>query len=218
MGSSLSVNIDNRVVLKALRKHPKIVRAALVSAINRAATQGRNAGVKAITRRYTLKAKRIKENIRVTERAKRSSLRATITANQGRVPGLQNFRAGRQLKVGVKVTVLKGKPKIIKGGFVGPGAGGKGKGLWIGSGRKTVPRKGDYKGRRLTRKSPWMAQGAREAGQRMTREFLDRQFGPSPTGMWRRRGRVKARRFIRDNIRRLVASDIEFRLKRAVRI
>lgn len=214
--SKISVSLDNRVVLKNLKGMPKVVQQALVSGINKTATQARNAGIKGITKRYTIKASRIKQNIKVTKRATRARIIATITATQGRVPGLQNFRARKRTRVGWSVMVQKGKRKIITGGFVSPGAKGKGIGLFVGTGTKVVPRRGFQKGRRLTRRSPWTASVSREAGQRIQREALDRLFGPSPTGMWRRRGRVKARRFVRDNIGRIVGAAIEFGLRRAI--
>lgn len=213
--SKFSVTLDNKKVLKYLKGMPKVVLQGMVSGINKTATQARNVGVRAITKRYTIKASRIKKNIKRTGKATRARLIATITATQGRVPGLQNYRA-RQTKRGASVMVQKGKRKIIRTGFISPGADGKGIGLFVGSEIKVVPKRGVYKGRRLTRHSPWTASVSREAGQRMLREFLDRKFGPSPTGMWRRRGRVKARRFARDNIGRIVTSEINFRLRRAI--
>ena len=216
MGDRLTITLDNKKVLKHLKAHPKITSLGLVAGINKTGKQATTAGVKGMTKRYTLKASRIKKNIRLV-RATRANLTAIIIVKQRRVPGLQNYRPGRKGRTGVTVMVQKGKRKLIRHGFISAGAGGKGIGLFIGSGKKRVPKKGVYKGRRLTRSSPWSAKGGREAGQRMQREFLDRKFGPSVTGMWRRRGRVKARRFARDNIGRIVASEINFRLTRAIK-
>lgn len=206
--SNFSVELKNKEVLKHLKGMPKIGVLSLVAGTNKTAKQGTNVGIRAMTKRYTIKAKRIKDNVKVTRWATRGSIRATITADQGRVPGLQHSRPGRRGRRGITVMVQRGKRKHITGGFISPGADGKGIGLFVGSGIKVKPKRGVYKGRMLTR-------GPR-AGQQMEREFLERKFGPSPTGMWRRRGRVKVRRFVRDNYGRIVMAEYRFRLRRAL--
>lgn len=210
-----TVKLDNKKVLKHLRGMPRVVQAGIVAGINKTATQSRNVGIRAMTKLYTLKAKRIKQAFTITK-ATRARMVATITATRGRVPGLQNYRPGRKGRKGVTVMVTKGNRQLIVGGFISPGAGGRGIGLFVGEGLKRVPSKGVYKGRRLTRHSPWTSRGGREAGQRMEREILERKFGPSVTSMFKRRGRKKARRFARENIGRIVGSEINFRLRRAL--
>ena len=192
-------------VVKWLKDYPPNIRGALASAINKAAKQGRNVASRAITTRYAIKASRVKKGITVTRRARKGSLMATITA-QGRVPGLQNYSA-RRTKRGITVMVKKGNRKLIPGGFVSPGADGKGVGLFVGTGIKTVPKRGRYKGRKIIT-------GPR-AGEDMTREFLERKFGPSLQALFRTRGRPEAQKFIRDNLPRIVNQEIRFRLKRA---
>ena len=210
-----TVKLDNKKLLKHLKAMPKVVQSGIVAGINKTATQSRNVGIKAMTKVYTLPAARVKKAFHIT-RATRGRLVAVFTATRGRVPGLQHYRPGRKGRKGVTVMVTRGKRKLIRGGFVSPGAGGRGTGLFVGEVLTVVPKKGVYKGRRLTRSSPWTARGGRSAGQRMEREVLDRKFGPSVTSMFKRRGRKKARRFARENIGRIVQSEINFRLRRAL--
>ena len=198
---------------------------ALAQGINRLAKQAMNAGIKAITKRYTIKRSRVKGAIDIPRLASRGFYTVIIRAyeqtggrQERRVPGLVNFGA-KAFKRGsrVKVRVRKGQTRIINdaiiipgakkdreaaSGFIGPSR--RGFQVFEKQGFKTVPKKGRYKGRRLTRRS-----AKREAGQRMQRELLVKLWGPSVRGMFAGTGRKAMRKYIRQNRTRILQNSMQ---------
>jgi len=180
----LKVRLEGIEEAKALLT-PKQYERAMRATVNDLAGTIRTQTAKAIKRRYTLPAARVKEGIVV--RKARQDMTASITYT-GRPPGLQHFKArqvrksggvayslqmgkhgmtGRRLRrgspSGVTVEVVKGRRKPVSRGFMAVMPGG-GVGVWKRKGKKRLP--------------------------------IKRLHGPSIKGMFRRTGGMRRARLI----------------------
>lgn len=202
-----TIKHDFRKVERLLADLPRSVRAGLPQGINRTITQARNAGQRAITKRYTLAPAVIKTRMVVSEKASLASLVAEISV-RGRTPGLQRFRA-------TQVRKAHGQAHKLFVTRKGHAAGRK-----LKRGRSGDVKVEVIKGRKRTLKNPrtFMATmpgggvGVFKREEGVGRLPITRLAGPSVQGMYRIIGRSKIGRYVRGNMRRIVHSSITHRL------
>lgn len=201
---------------RVLNQRGRVGRRAMAQGFNRLGKQTRNVGSRSVTKEYNITKQRVDGALVVTRLAREDDLRFEITAFEQtggiparRVPGLATFKAKQLGKSVVSFKIKKrGGRKKLQNAIKIKGAKGTKRNAKEpaeqvfekqGSEIKTVPRKGSYKGRRLTRTGK-----ARRAGQKMTREKLEKVFGPSVRGMVRETGLKSMRKYVRQNRSRII--------------
>ena len=122
------LTIDEKALQKAeraLETIPGGMELALMRAYNRALTEGRTAGTRAVRAHYTLKARDVRETF-VMHKAKRSSLEAELTSTGRHLPlSMYAHRPGRDTtgknRQPVRVGVKKGGLKPLGQAFIHQG-------------------------------------------------------------------------------------------------
>ena len=155
---------------EGLKQH--ITQKALVSALNKTATQGRNYSIRKIRQGYIIESGYLKEKLKI-EKATKNKLTATIVAKREGKPLLVTRFSARMTKKGISVKVKRtgGRTTISRAFIVTMG------GVDVPFRRTkeyTVPTKGRYKGKIKTRNTK---RGAR--GEHLTREAVETIKGPS---------------------------------------
>lgn len=118
---AFTIEIDDKQLRKDFKKLKTESPAALSKALNDTATATKKADLPGlILSRYSIKKPRLNKGIKVTERAKKTSLGSVVSAGTdgGDPISLTSFVGTRQVKAGTSVAVIKGKRKIIKHAFV----------------------------------------------------------------------------------------------------
>lgn len=111
------------------------VKRATIAAENKTAAQGLTFAKKIIREDYNIKSKDLSKVMKKTTANKHGKL-ASITAT-GKAIALVKFKA-RQIKKGVRVTVKKGRPKLLTGHFIATMPSGH-KGVFIRKGVARLP-------------------------------------------------------------------------------
>ena len=156
--------------LKGLQQH--ITDSALISVLNKTATQGRNYSVRKIRQTYTISSGDLKEKITI-EKASKKRLEAKIVAKRERRPMNVIRFSARMTSKGVSVKVKKtGGRYLWRNAFI---ANINGNELVVKrTGKFTIPTKGRYAGKIKTRNTK---RGAK--GEHIQREQLQTILGPS---------------------------------------
>lgn len=143
---------------------------ALVSAVNKTATQTRNFVVKKIRQTYTIQSAELKEKINL-RLANKKFIKATIIGEQKRgALGITRYRV-QVTKKGVSVWIKRGN-KATKFENVFPGwRGNESEDLFQRHGEMVIPKKGRYAGK-TTSRGPYKGWGVR-------RQNIRKLFGPS---------------------------------------
>ncbi len=136
----IKVNSNFDEVAVKFNKYGKNVDKAVVSALNKTATQGRVFASKEVRKEYTVKSKYIKRGISVYK-ATKIKYSATITAKGKRLP-LSQFSVS-QNKRGTTIHVRRGHKKLLKHYFIATMQSGH-KGVFVRFGEKRIPTKGKY--------------------------------------------------------------------------
>lgn len=111
--SNISVEVRGiEEVIEKLRSLPeKVAKPSFKKGLSRSATAGKTLGAKLITQNYKISSARVKRDIEIKRAG--DSLQLIFA---GGVINLVNFNPS-QNKQGVRVTIKRGSPKIIKGAF-----------------------------------------------------------------------------------------------------
>lgn len=140
----VDIRADLKQASRLMKQMERITPKAAVSALNRAASSARTAGVRKVRERYTIKAKDVNAVFKIVGKPSASSLEAVLRAKTGSMP-LINFQTspskpvGKQPKAGVKATVLRGKRSVLKHAFVTKVGSGGHVGIFERSTRKRFP-------------------------------------------------------------------------------
>lgn len=108
---------------RLIKQMERITPKAAASALKRAASSARTAGVRKVRERYTIKAKDVNAVFKIVGKPSASSLEAVLRAKTGSLP-LINYQTSpgkppsKQPKSGVKATVVRGKRSVLKHAFV----------------------------------------------------------------------------------------------------
>jgi len=112
-----AISTATRALEKEVKGHQRKLRRAGARALNKTATKGRNVSSRVIRKTLNLKAKTVKDQLKVT-RATPDNHRSTVQGRYKPVP-LIKFNGVRQTKKGVTVRMRKDKPRMVfKGAFI----------------------------------------------------------------------------------------------------
>lgn len=213
--------------------YPGLIDKARPRALNKVGVQALNASIKKMLKRYNLPKRRLKKGLRISQKATKAKPVIILSAEERKRqgfsgtdrPGLINYRGttqtvrikGRVRKLtakrttflsakkkgrgsgGVKVQIIKRRKKLIRGAFIAFSFGAVN--VFKRTDNNTVPEKGSYAGRVVTR--------GPNRGQKLKRETIESQVGPSIPSMFKRKGRGAARQYVRKNLGRILNNQIQ---------
>ncbi len=105
-----------------MRKDAEAFPRASVAAINRTARSAKTQANRTVRQTYNIKARDFNQVTRI-RKATRNTLQAEIVTSERRI-SLRRYSA-RQMRKGVRVTIVKGKPRVLSGTFIVKSLGGQ---------------------------------------------------------------------------------------------
>ena len=162
------INIKTNIaqfIKTEIKEYEKIVKRATIAATNKVAAQGKSETSRVIRERYTIKARDLSKEIRVTKTGPVTASGASIWMRAKKGIPLIKFKH-RATKRGVNISVIKGRSVLSEGAFIA-----------------TMPsgHKGIFKFMMEHRKRRKPAPRYEERKNYLTQLPIDEMIGPSPS-------------------------------------